>query len=147
MHLDWEKLVKRYVWHDERTPYFTRIRNLTAVQAGYELLAYSLFSGIFFGVLSLAALSGRLPHGNSAIVPFYAFSVACAAVLLGFLRLRGAAMYCAAAPLAMLAYFAVHGFPAGLSGMDHALLIAVMLLWFAYSLRVVAVARAFPRSG
>jgi hypothetical protein len=144
MHLDWEKLVKRYVWHDERTPYFTRVRNLSVVQAGYELLAYCLFTGIFFGVLAVASLSDKLPHGNAKIVPVYAFTVSCAAVIAGILRQPGAAMYCAAGPLAMLAYFAVYGFPAGLSGMDHALLVAVMVLWFAYSLRIVAVARAFP---
>jgi hypothetical protein len=147
MHLDWEKLVKRYVWHDERTPYFTRVRNLTALQAGYELLAYCLFTGVFFGVLSVAGLSDKLPHGGAKVVPIYAFSVACAAVLLGILRQGAAALYCAAAPLAMLAYFAVFGFPGDLSGMDHALLVMIMLVWFAYSLRIIAVTRAFPRGG
>jgi len=145
MHLDWEKLVKRYVWHDERTPYFTRVRNLSAVQARYELLAYCLFTGVFFAVLSVAGLSNKLPHGNAAIVPIYAFTVTCAALILGVLRARWASLYCAAAPLGMVAYFAVYGFPDGLSGMDHALIIFVMLAWFAYSLRVVAVAAAFPR--
>ena len=28
MDLDWEKLFKRYVWHDERTPYLTRVADL-----------------------------------------------------------------------------------------------------------------------
>jgi hypothetical protein len=147
MHLDWEKLVKRYVWHDEKTPYFTRVRNLTVLQAGYELLAYCLFTGVFFGVLSVAALSDKMPHGNAKIVPIYAFTVTCAAVIVGVLRHPGAALYCAAAPLAMLAYFAVFGFPANLAGTDHALLVTIMTVWFVYSLRIVAVARAFPRNG
>jgi hypothetical protein len=145
MHLDWEKLVKRYVWHDERTPYFTRIRNLSATQARYELLAYCLFTGIFFGVLSVAALSGKLPHGNVAVVPLYAFSVTCTAVILGLLRQTWAALYCAAAPLGLLAYFAAFGFPPGLAELDHALLVFVMLAWAVYSLRVVSVVKAFPR--
>lgn len=144
MDLDWEKLVKRYVWHDERTPYFTRVAKLSAVQARYELFAYCLFMGVLFGVLAVATLSGRLPHGGAAIVPLYAFSVLCAAVLLWALRSRAAAAYCAAAPLALLGYFAAWGFPPGLSVIDHAVLVAVPVAWFLYSLRVLAVARAFP---
>ena len=146
MQLDWEKLVKRYVWHDEKTPYFTRVRNLTPVQAGYELLAYSLFTGIFFAVLAVASFSQKLPHGTARVVALYAFTVACAAVLLGTLRHPWAAMYCAASPLGMLAYFGVFGFPDGLAGMDHALLAGIMAVWFAYSLRVVAVARTCRRA-
>ncbi len=42
MDLDWEKLFKRYVWDDERTPYLTRVRNLSRVQAHYELSATAL---------------------------------------------------------------------------------------------------------
>ncbi len=59
MDLDWEKLVKRYVWHDERTPYFTRVANLTRRQAHYELLAYEIFMGVLAGVLALAGAAQR----------------------------------------------------------------------------------------
>jgi len=51
MDSDWEKLVKRYVWNDERTPYFTRVANLSRRQAHYELFGYALFAGILSGVL------------------------------------------------------------------------------------------------
>jgi hypothetical protein len=144
MDLDWEKLVKRYVWHDERTPYFTRVARLSSVQARYELFAYCVFMAVLFGVLSVLALSERLPHGAAAIVPLYAFSVLCASVMLGATRSAAAAAYCAASPLALLAYFAVWGFPAGLSTLDHAVLIAAPIGGFLYSLRVVTVVRAFP---
>jgi uncharacterized membrane protein len=142
--LDWEKLVKRYVWDDERTPYFTRVAHLTRVQAGYELFGYAFFMGVLFGVLAVVSLSDKLPHGDAALVPIYAFTVLCAAVILGMTRHHSAAIYCATAPLAALAYFAAYGFHPNLSTLDHAVLVAVSLAWFGYSLRVVAVARAFP---
>ena len=75
MDLDWEKLVRRYVWHDERTPYFTRVANLTRRQAHYELFAYTLFMGVLAGVLAVVSPSSG--------VSLYAFSVCCAALLLG----------------------------------------------------------------
>ena len=136
MDLDWEKLVKRYVWHDERTPYFTRVAHLTRRQAHYELFAYALFMGVLFGVVSVVTLPGW--------VSIYAFSVCCAAVMLGATRHAWAALWCALAPLAALGYFALHGFPAGFAVADKVLLVAVALAGLLYSRRVVAVARAWP---
>jgi hypothetical protein len=143
MDLDWEKLVKRYVWHDERTPYFTRVARLTRRQAHYELFAYALFMGVLFGVLSVASLSGELPHGDAAWVSLYAFSVCCAAVLLGTTRHPWAALWCAAAPLGALAYFTLYGFHPSLVIADKVLLVAVTLAGLLYSRRIVAVARAW----
>ena len=134
MDLDWEKLVKRYVWHDERTPYFTRVARLTRRQVHYELFAYALFMGVLFGVISIATLP--------TWISLYAFSVCCAAILLGTTRHPAAALWCALAPLAALGYFALYGFHPGLEIADKVLLIAVVLAGLLYSPRVVAVARA-----
>lgn len=141
MDLDWEKLVKRYVWHDERTPYLVRTSRLSPAQARYELFAYAVFMAVLCGVLALAALSPRAPHAGAAIVPIYAFSVLCAAVVLGATRHAAAALWCAGAPLGALAYFAVFGFHANLDAADRILLVVAVLAWLAYGVRVVAIAR------
>ena len=135
MDLDWEKLVKRYVWHDERTPYFTRVAHLTRRQAHYELFGYALFMGVLFGVISIAALSGW--------VSLYAFSVCCAAILLGTTRHPWAALWCAGAPLALLAYFGAWGFHPALESVEKVLVVAIVVAWLLYSRRAVAVARAW----
>jgi hypothetical protein len=137
MDLDWEKLVRRYVWHDERTPYFTRVANLTRRQAHYELLAYAIFMGVAAGVIAVAAPSNW--------VSLYAFSVCCAALLLGMTRHPWAAIWCALAPLGALAGFAVEGFHPRLETAEKALLVAAALAGLAYSRRLVAVARAWPQ--
>jgi SNF family Na+-dependent transporter len=134
MDLDWEKLVKRYVWHDERTPYFTRVARLTRRQAHYEIFAYALFMGVLFGVISIATLP--------TWISLYAFSVCCAAILLGTTRHPAAALWCALAPLAALGYFALYGFHPSLALADKVLLTVVVLAGLLYSPRVVAVARA-----
>jgi hypothetical protein len=137
MDLDWEKLVRRYVWHDERTPYFTRVVNLTRRQAQYELFAYALFMGVLGGVLAVVS--------PSSWVSLYAFSVCCAALLLGVTRHPWAALWCACAPLAALAYWALAGFDGRIETGDRAVLIVVALAGLAYSPRIVAVARARAR--
>lgn len=144
MDLDWEKLVRRYVWHGERTPYFTPVAKLSPVQARYEIFAYAIFMAVLFGVLALAALSPRAPHGGAAIVPLYAFSVLCAAVVLGATHHLAAALWCAAAPLGALAYFALFGFHPRLDTPDRVLLVVALLAWLAYGGRVVAIARRAP---
>ena len=144
MDLDWEKLVKRYVWHDERTPYFTRVENLTRRQAHYELLAYSLFMGVLFGALSFASLSNALPHGDNALVSIYAFTVCCAAVLLGATRHPWAAAWCAAAPFALFAYFAFFGFDPQFGLVDKIVVVSFVVALLLYGRRVMAVTRAWP---
>jgi hypothetical protein len=144
MDLNWEKLVKRYVWNDERTPYFTRVAHLTRRQAHYELLAYSLFMGVLFGVLSVAALSSGLPHGDSALVSIYAFTVCCAAVMLGMTRHPWAAAWCAGAPFAAFAYFALYGFDPQFGLFDKVVVVGVVVALLVYGRRVIAVARAWP---
>lgn len=143
MDLNWDKLFKRYVWHDERTPYLTRVANLTRLQAHYELFGYSLLMAVLFGALSVASLSSALPHGDAAVVSIYALTVCCAAVLLGATRHPWAAMWCAGAPLAVLAYFGYWGFHPVHEFGDKALLVAGVIAWLLYSRRVVAVARAW----
>jgi len=145
MELNWEKIFKRYVWHDERTPYLTRVADLTRLQAQYELFGYSLLMGVLFAALSLAALSSALPHGNAPGVSLYAFTVCCAAVLLGATRHAWAALWCAGAPLAVLSYFAYWGFHPSHEIADKALLVAGVIVWLLYSRRVVAVAHAWQR--
>lgn len=147
MDLDWEKLVKRYVWNDERTPYFTRVARLTPRQAHFELFSYALFMGVGFAVLSLAALSGALPHADGDLVSIYAFTVCCAAVLLGATKHPWAAIWCAGAPLALLTYFAVWGFHPRLELEDKLLLVLAAVALLAYSPRLVAVAYAWQRLG
>jgi hypothetical protein len=139
MDLDWEKLVRRYVWHDERTPYFTRVANLTRRQAHYELLADAIFMGVLSGVIAIAAPSNW--------VSLYAFSVCCAALFLGVTRHPWAAIWCALAPLAALAGFAVEGFHPRLETFEKVLLVLAALAGLAYSRRVVAVSRAWPQLG
>jgi hypothetical protein len=139
-----DKFFRKYVWDNERTPYLVSVLRLTRTQADYELLFYATLSGVLFALITLAALSDRLPHGNAAGVSLFAFTQVCAALLLGVTRSAWAAMYCATAPLAALLYFVLFGFHASLGAPDKILLVAAMVLWVAYGGRLVAVARAYP---
>jgi hypothetical protein len=138
-----DKYFRKYVWDDERTPYLISVARLTHGQIEYELRFYAVITGVLFALVSLAAPSNSLPHGDARGVSLYAFSQVCAALLLGMTRSAWAALYCASAPLAALAYFALFGFHASLGFADKTLLLTAMVLWVAYCGRLVAIARAY----
>jgi hypothetical protein len=144
MQLDWEKLFKRYVLDDAKTPYFVSVGRLTQVQARNELFLYSLFNGVLFLVVGLASISDELPHKGAIAVPVYAFSVVGAAIAFGITRHAWAAAYCAGAPVAALLYFVLFGFHPNLGPWDKVLLVGIILLWMRYSWRVLAIVRAYP---
>jgi hypothetical protein len=144
MQLDWESLVKRYVYNPAKTPYFTAVGRLNRAQARSELFVYTLFLGILMGVIGVAALSPALPHGGAIGVPIYALSVAIVAVVFGLTRHVAAAAFCATAPVAALLYFALYGFQRDLGTADRILLVVIVLLWLRYAWRTLQIAKAYP---
>ena len=142
--LDWEKLFKRYVWDDEKTPYFTSPADLTRSQADNELYVYSLFLGILFGIVAVASTVGASPYGRSLPMAFYGFSVVCAVVVLAFAKHHLAAAWCAATPAVALAFVLIEGFGPTLVPLDHIVILVALLLMLRYSFRVMAIVRRYP---
>jgi hypothetical protein len=142
--MNWESFVKRYVWDDDRTPYLVRVGRITRRQADYEIYVYTVFLGVLFAVVTVAALAGGLPQGRSEAVALYGFSVVCAVILFGATKHLWAALYCSAVPLAALFYFFTHGLSPHLGTIDHVVLIVFALMWLRYSMRIVSLAKAYP---
>jgi hypothetical protein len=142
--MDWESFIKKYIWDDDKTPYFVSVHALTKYQASHELFAYTLFIGVIFSMIAIFSLTENAPHGVSRIMALYAFTVASSAVVFGVTKHVLAACYFALAPLATLGYFLFWGFPPNLATIDKAFLVAITLGLQVYSLRVVAIAKAYP---
>ncbi len=142
--MSWDKFIKRYVWDDTKTPYFVRVAKMTKVQANYEIFGYSLFLAVLFAVISIVSLSDQAPQGRSDVVSIYAFSVVCGTIFLGMTKSPYVAYFCASAPLAALLYFFLEGFHPGLGTIDKWVLVAATLGLLRYSMRVVAMAKAYP---
>lgn len=141
--MNWEKLFLRYVWNDQTTPYLVPLDKLNRRQGNSEILIYSLFIGVFFGVVSLVALSGG-PEGRSIGVSTYGFSVVCAAALFIILKSYSAALYLSATPLVALAYVFLYGLGSERALFDTVIVTVILLLLLRYSFRIVALARIYP---
>ncbi len=142
--MDWEKLVKKYVWDESRTPYLTSVGDLTRSQAKFELFAFSLFLGTLFTVVAIASLSNAPHIGRAQGVSVYAFTIVCGAILLGATRHLLAALYCATAPVGAMFYFYVFGFHPNLGAVDHAVILVLIVIWLRYSLRIVSIGKRYP---
>ena len=144
MALDWTRMFKRYVFDDARTPQFVRVSKLSRTQAHYEVLFYAMLvvpMCVMFGIMSL---SGRLPHGESPVVAFYAFAAAWATIVFAWNKHQVAGTFSATVPIAMLVYLLVFGFPKTMSQPDSLILTGVMFAWAAYNWRIVRIAAAYP---
>jgi len=138
--VNWEKLFKRYIWDDDRTPYFVSPAKMTRKQADYEIFAYTIFLGSLFTILCLVALS---PATRSDAALLYLFTAIVATIVLGFTKHVYAAYYTGAAPAVLSAYLMLYGFPANLAAIDHFVLIVFALVWLRYGFRVVGIAKAY----
>jgi hypothetical protein len=139
--VNWEKLFKRYIWDDDRTPYFVRASKMSRRQADYEIFAYTVFLGVLLSIISLAALTYP---GASDMVVLYGFSAIVGTVILGVSKHAYAACYCGTIPVVFLLCLLTYGFPAGLAAIDHFVLIVFTLIWLRYAFRIVRIAKAYP---
>lgn len=144
MGMDWESLFKKYIWDEQTTPYFTAVPDLNQHQGKSEILAYSLLLGVFFAIISIFSISpsGQEQYGSG--VGLYSFTVVCAAIIFGIMKNYHAALYLSATPLAALAYLFLYGFGSERENVDTLIVAGVLLLLLRYSLRIVAVAKAYP---
>jgi hypothetical protein len=144
MALDWERMFKRYVIDDARTPQFIRVSKLSRTQAHYEILFYALLVVPVCVMLGVASLSGKLPHGDAPLVAVYALAAAWATVVFAWSKNQIAGAFSATVPIAMLLYLVVFGFPLKMSRGDSFVVSAIVVAWALYNWRVVMIAAAYP---
>ena len=144
MAFEWEKMFRRYVSDEIKTPYTTAPDKLTRLQARYEVFAYSVLMAVGFAMIGIASLSGKLPHGDAPGVAIYALFMVWAVVAFCYSKNQMAAAFCATAPVAVLLYFFVYGFHPRQTMIDKTLMIIVVVAWLYYSWRIVRIAAHYP---
>lgn len=145
--MDWPGLVRKYVWDEERTPYFVRSDRLTPGQARSELFAYAFLLGILASVVVVLAVAGaeRVGALASSEVALYAVTILLGVMVLGATGHPAAAQYCATAPLALGLGALTGALRPSMAGGEMAALALVSLLWLGYAARVVRIARRLHR--
>tara|TARA_E500000331_G_scaffold255912_1_gene246566 strand:+ start:941 stop:1426 length:486 start_codon:yes stop_codon:yes gene_type:complete len=141
--LDWEGMFRKYVWNVDTTPYFTAVPDLNRRQANSEVRFYCWFVIILFGVITLTSFKVGIEKGSVGVA-YYGLTVVCAAVLFGIAKFYPAALYLSATPLVSLTYLWLYGMGSERPLGDTIIVTLVLLALLRYSLRLVAIAKAYP---
>ena len=141
----WEKQVRKYVWDPQKTPFLVPVARLNQGQANSEIFVFVVFLVTPVTLVLLAALAylWHTADGAFALLAAYTASILAAAVLLHQRKDWRAAAWCLTAPLALLGFLLWNGFSARLGWLDKVLLLSMLLGWSCYTLRIVAIARAY----
>lgn len=107
----WEKYVKKYVWDDDKTPYFIAVSDLKRDQADKEIFLYSFFLAIP-ATLIVAVIVSTLSSGDfgNVTLGLFAASILAGAAYLNIRKNTSAAFFLISAPIVILVHFAVNGF-------------------------------------
>jgi len=137
------EFLKRYVWDEETTPYFTAVSKLSREQADSELFFFALMTIVLFGVGTFASISGQAPYGVSKFAAIYCFTIVSGAVLVGTVKKAWAAIYTATAPVMILGAVFWFGFPESMALIDELVLLAVLVAVLRYMWRVILICRVY----
>jgi hypothetical protein len=142
--MSWQDYVRKYVWDDQKTPYFTGVAKLSRRQADKEIFSYTVLAGFLF--LLLAVLTYPETPGDfiGLAASAYAFTAFGAIVALGMTKHLYAALFGVSVPIAAYLILAEVSPQENIHTIDRIFLLVLALLWLRYSLRIVAIARAYP---
>ncbi|NKB60029.1 MAG: hypothetical protein GKS00_27265 [Alphaproteobacteria bacterium] len=107
----WEKYVKKYVWDDDKTPYFIPVSKLMRDQADKEIFLYCFFLAIPAALINAVFVSElyKGDFGNLAL-GLYGTSILACVVYLKIRKSTYSALFAISAPIVLLLHFAVNGF-------------------------------------
>ena len=144
---NWEKWTKKYVWDDEKTPFFISIEKLTKLQAKKELFLYLLFVGTPFGLIGFMSLAGitRGEHLGYLFLLIYSVTIMISLYFISATKSSYAAFYSATAPLVLFLFLLIDGFPPKLHEVGQSALLVFLLLWLRYAMRIIRICRRFPK--
>ena len=147
MAMDWYHFLKRYVWDENKTPFLIDVDKLNKSQANSEIFLYALFLAVPGALAGAAAVAHAMQDGLDALalVGLYGFTMVGAAALLHARKHVPSAYYSVTAPILLIVGLILHGFHPRLAWLDQIVLIAVLLLWLRYTVRVAAIVRHYPQ--
>ena len=140
-----QDFVKKYVWDDEKTPYFRSVSRLTRKQADNEIFVYACFLILIFFSGELVAITRWNNGGETSaiLIAGYSAIVIAGALSMWLGKTLWGAWLCLSAPIAAFLNFYFDGLQTGLETIDKYFLIIFSLLWLSYSVRVLSITRNY----
>jgi len=147
--MSWYDHIKAYVWNDDTTPYLVPVHKLKQSQQDKELFVFTVSIVVLFGITTMGAIHHWRQEGEgfSLFVAVHGLSIVWAAILVGMHHHLLAAQFLLSAPIVAFIIILNDGLGIKLEGLEKWGLLAFMVLWGRYGLRVVKITQTPPYEG
>ena len=141
----WFSFAKKYLWHEEKTPFHLPPSKLTKLQASNELKLFAIFEGIIAGMMVFGIYSHFHATGETNLFPglIYCLFLLFALFLLVKHKHFIAGIFCVTPPLVIFGMILWFGFHPNNGSFEKIILSAFLAFWFFYSIRIFEISRCF----
>ena len=141
----WFSFAKKYLWHEEKTPFHLSPKDMSRLQAHNEILLFSIFEGVIASMIILGSYLHIFKTGDSSFYPIliYSFSLLIAIFILSKHKNLLAACFCLTPPLIVFGILTVFGFHPNNGIFEKTIISVFIIFWFFYTIRIFEICRNF----
>ena len=141
----WFSFSKKYLWHEEKTPFHLSPSQMTKLQAGNELKLFVIFEGIIAGMMVFGIYSQFYATGETNLFPglIYCLFLLFALFILVKHKHLIAGIFCVSPPLVIFGMILWFGFHPNNGSFEKITLSAFLVFWFFYSIRIFEIIRCY----
>ena len=142
---NWFSFAKKYLWHEEKTPFHLSPSQMSKLQASNELKLFAIFEGIITGMMVFGIYSHFHLTGETNLFPglIYCLFLLFAIFILVKHKHSIAGIFCVSPPLVIFGMILWFGFHPNNGSFEKIILSAFLAFWFFYSIRIFEISRCF----
>ena len=141
----WFSFAKKYLWHEEKTPFHISPSQMSKLQASNELKLFAIIEGIIAGMMVFGIYSHFQHTGETSLFPalIYCLFLLVALFLMVQHKHFFAGIFCITPPLVIFGMILWFGFHPNNGFFEKIILSVFLAFWFFYSSRIIEISRCF----
>ena len=141
----WFSFAKKYLWHEEKTPFHLLPSQMSKLQASNELKLFAIIEGIIAGMMVFGIYSHFQHTGETSLFPalIYCLFLLVALFLMVKHKHFFAGIFCITSPLVIIGMILWFGFHPNNGFFEKIILSVFLAFWFFYSIRIIEISRCF----
>ena len=136
---------KKYLWHEEKTPFHLSPSQMSKLQASNELKLFAIFEGVVTGMIVFGIYSHFHATGETNLFPglIYCLFLLFALFILVRHKYLISAIFCVTPPLVVFGIIIFFGFHPNNGLFEKVILTGFLVFIFLYSIRIFEICRCF----
>ncbi len=141
----WFSFAKKYLWHEEKTPFHLLPSQMSKLQASNELKLFAIFEGVVTGMIVFGIYSHFHATGETNLFPglIYCLFLLFALFILVKHKYLISAIFCVTPPLVVFGIIIFFGFHPNNGLFEKVILTGFLVFIFLYSIRIFEICRCF----